>query len=64
MYYQSYIDIDHDCQVITSHSDEATINCWCQEINIVELKKIIELNKQRQKLLYKIKKWFSKTFKR
>ena len=54
--YQSYIN--EDGVIITSKSDEATINGWCQEIKIEELRQILEAKKKEKSFWNKIKNLF------
>lgn len=54
--FQSYYDIENEV-VITSKSDEATVNGWCQEIKIEELKPMLEEEKKQRKWYRRLVKW-------
>jgi hypothetical protein len=54
--FQSYYDIENEV-VITSKSDEATVNGWCQEIKIEELKPMLEEEKKQKKWYRRFVKW-------
>lgn len=46
--FQSYYDTEHKC-IITSKSEEATVNGYAQEINLKEIKEIIEQEKEAKR---------------
>ena len=49
-----YYDSEHEC-VITNKSDEAFVNGWAQEINLVEVrKKLAEEEKKKDNFFTKI----------
>jgi hypothetical protein len=54
--FQSYYDIENEV-VITSKSDEATVNGWCQEINIEEFKTMLEEERKQKKWYRRLVKW-------
>lgn len=54
--FQSYIDFENEV-VITSESDEATVNGWCQEIKIEELKPMLEEERKQKKWYRRLAKW-------
>lgn len=54
--FQSYIDFENEV-VITSESDEATVNGWCQEIKLEELKPMLEEAKKERKWYRRFIKW-------
>ena len=54
--FQCYVN--EDGVIITSKSDEATINGWCQEINIDELRQMLETEKKEKSFWNKIKNLF------
>lgn len=54
--FQTYIN--EDGIIIASQSAEATINGWCQEINIEELRSMLEAEKKEKSFWNKIKKLF------
>ena len=54
--FQSYIDFENEV-VITSKSDEATVNGWCQEIKIEELKPMLEEERKQKKWYRRLVKW-------
>ena len=60
--FQSYLDIDNDI-IITSESDEATVNGYCQRISV---KEILEYEKAHKKesIFKKIIKKLAKIFKK
>ena len=43
--FQSYYDVDKDI-IITSKSDEATVNGYCQEISVAEIKAALAKEKK------------------
>lgn len=54
--FQTYIN--EDGIIIASQSAEATMNGWCQEIKIEELKEMLEAEKKEKSFWNKIKKLF------
>ena len=54
--FQCYVN--EDGVIITSKSDEATINGWCQEIKIEELRTMLETEKKEKSFWNKIKNLF------
>lgn len=52
--FQSYIDFENET-IITSKSDEATVNGWCQEIPV---KDVLEYGKKHKK-----EKWYKRLIK-
>ena len=54
--FQSYIDFENET-VIASKSDEATVNGWCQEIKLEELKPMLEEEKKQKKWYRRFIKW-------
>lgn len=60
MGFQTYYDVEKEV-LIESSSAEATANCWAQEINLVECRKVIEEDYKRN---HPVKYWFKQLFKK
>ena len=58
--FQSYLDIENNV-VISSKEDEAFVNGWAMEINLNEVKKVIE---EEEKKNHPIKYWFKSMVRR
>lgn len=54
--FQCYLDLDNQV-VIESKSAEATVNGWCQEIKIEELKPMLEEERKQKKWYRRLVKW-------
>lgn len=58
--FQAYYDFDNKI-LIDSKNAEATINCYAQEINLIEVRKLLD---EEEKKKHPIKYWIKRLFKR